>query len=116
MSDEDSDALVSLSPYLLVSRLSCHLAIVSSCVIVSQQRNTMSTSLPFSLQELQEHFGAALIPSSFVAQDAVALGLDRAATGKRLAILARADDPLLARFNGDHADFRAGYSLKICAT
>src|SRR5262245_37769419 len=74
----------------------------------------MSNSLPFSLQELQEHFGAALIPSSFVAQEAVALWLDRAPTGKRLAILSHADDPLLARFRGDQADFRAGYALKLC--
>jgi hypothetical protein len=74
----------------------------------------MSTSLPFSLQELQEHFGAALIPRSFVAQDAAALWLDRAPTGKRLAILARADASLLARFRGDQADFRGGYALKLC--
>jgi tagaturonate epimerase len=76
----------------------------------------MSTSLPFSLQELQEHFGATLIPGSLVAQEAAALWLDRTATGKRLAILARADDPLLARFNGEQTDFRAGFALKLCPT
>ena len=76
----------------------------------------MSSSLPFSLQELQEHFGAALIPGSFVGQGTAALWLDRAPTGKRLALLARADEPLLARFRGTQADFRAGYALKLCPT
>jgi hypothetical protein len=76
----------------------------------------MSTSLPFSPEELQEHFGAALISSSFVAQDTAALWLERAAAGKRLALLARADDPLLARFDGDQTEFRAGYVLKLCPT
>jgi hypothetical protein len=74
----------------------------------------MSASSPFSLEELQEHFGTALIPGSFVAQDATALWLDRGAASKRLAILARGDDPLLARFHGESADFRAGYALKLC--
>ena len=76
----------------------------------------MNTSLPFSAEELQEHFGAALIPSSFVAQNATALWLDRAAAEKRLAALARADDPLLAHFHGEPADFRDGYTLKLCPT
>jgi hypothetical protein len=62
----------------------------------------MSTTFPFSLAELQDHFRANLIPDSFVVQDTTALWLDRAETGKRLGILGRADDPLLACFHGKH--------------
>jgi tagaturonate epimerase len=74
----------------------------------------MSASFPFSLAELQGHFGASLIPESLVIQDTVALWLDRAASGKRLAIIALPDDPLLARFHGEHQDFRSGHTLKLC--
>ncbi len=76
----------------------------------------MDTSLSFSLEEVQGYFGAALIPSSFVAQGAAALWFDRAAVDKRLAVLAHAGDPLLARFHGEAADFRDGYILKLCPT
>ncbi|MFL5807117.1 MAG: tagaturonate epimerase family protein [Roseiflexaceae bacterium] len=76
----------------------------------------MSASFPFSSTELQEHFGASLILESFVAQDTAALWLDRAATGKWLALVGRPDDPLLACFHGEHSDFRSGYILKLCPT
>jgi hypothetical protein len=76
----------------------------------------MSESLPFSLDELQEHFGAAFVPDSLVVQDAAALWLHRAATGKQLAVLGPVGDPLLARFHGEQEDFRVGYSLKLCPT
>jgi hypothetical protein len=74
----------------------------------------MSAAFPFSLAELQESFGTALIPDSFVVQETAALWLDRAGAGKRLAILGRPNDPLLARFQGEHDDFRDGYRLKLC--
>ena len=74
----------------------------------------MSAAFPFSLADLQAHFGAALIPDSFVVQDTAALWLDRAGKDKRLAVLGRSDDPLLDRFHGEPDDFRAGYLLKLC--
>jgi len=74
----------------------------------------MSATFPFSLAELQAHFGATPVPDSFVIHDTAALWLDRATTGKRLAVLGRSDDPLLERFHGEHDDFRAGYVLKLC--
>jgi hypothetical protein len=55
----------------------------------------MSASFPFTLAELQEHFGTALDPAAFVVQNAAALWLERVAAGKRLAILAHPADPLL---------------------
>jgi tagaturonate epimerase len=74
----------------------------------------MSAAFPFSRTELQAHFGAALIPDFFVVQDAAALWLERAGTGKRLVVLGRSDDPLLEGFQGEHDDFRAGYVLRRC--
>jgi tagaturonate epimerase len=74
----------------------------------------MNAPSPLALPELQEHFGASLIPESLVAQDTAALWLDRADTGKRLAIVARPENPLLAGFRGQQHEFRGGYMLKLC--
>src|SRR5262249_16539621 len=76
----------------------------------------MSASFPFSQAELQERFGAALIPESFVVHGRAALWLDRTEARKRLAVLGRANDQLLAHFHGEQHDFGDGYTLKLCPT
>jgi hypothetical protein len=74
----------------------------------------MPDIFPFSLSDLQAHFGAALYPASFVQRDEDAFWLMRAGNDKRLALLARPDNPLLAAFHGEHQEFRDGYTLHLC--
>lgn len=76
----------------------------------------MSATFPFTLAELQATFGDALLPASFTPQEGAALWLTAGPADRRLAILARPEDPVLDRFGGEAQPFRQGYTLKLCPT
>lgn len=76
----------------------------------------MSESFLFSLSAIQEQVGVIRYPDSFVTSGGAAFWLHGGSSGKRLAILARSQDPVLANFYGEHQEFAAGHTLKLCAT
>jgi hypothetical protein len=67
-----------------------------------------------TLTDLQNRFGAALHGGSFVLGDHSAMWLHRTSAGKRLAVLARPDSPLLATFHGAGEAFSTDYRLLLC--
>ena len=74
----------------------------------------MTGIFPFSLADLQAHFGADLDVVSFVAHEGAGLWVHGAGSRRRLAVLARPDDPLMGLFRGDSSEFRGGYVLRLC--
>src|SRR3954453_4103124 len=77
----------------------------------------MTGSFAISLGELQDQAGLARdYPTSIVQLDTAGLWIERDGTSKRLAILARSEDPLLARFSGVNQPFRDDYVLRLCPT
>ncbi|MDQ2905655.1 MAG: tagaturonate epimerase family protein [Chloroflexota bacterium] len=74
----------------------------------------MGDVFPFSLGELQGYFSTAIYKDSFVIHEGAALWLGSSGPVKQLAILTRAENPLLEHFEGGAQEFRAGYILKRC--
>ncbi|HLW03653.1 MAG TPA: tagaturonate epimerase family protein [Ktedonobacterales bacterium] len=74
----------------------------------------MSSVFPFAPAELQTAIGAAFIPDSLVIYDDAAFWYEATSAGGRLAVLAGADHPALARFHGESQEFKQGYHLKYC--
>ena len=76
----------------------------------------MSVTFPFPLEQLRSTFGDALLSNSFMVQEGAAFWLNGDSADRRLAILARLEDPLLDRFGGEVQPFQDGYVLKLCPT
>lgn len=71
------------------------------------------SNFPFTLTQLQEHF-PVLVATSFITQADAAFWFESTPDQNRLVIVARPDNPALAKFAGDAHEFRTGYSIKYC--
>lgn len=69
------------------------------------------SALPYSLAQLQAKI-PGIVSDSFVIQNNVAFWMQ----ADKLAVLARASDPILASFQGDASSFESDFTLKLCPT
>lgn len=76
----------------------------------------MTETTLFSQAAVQQHVGEGFDAGSFATEGDAAFWLERAPSGKRLAVLARSDAPLLGQFTGDAAVFQGEYTFKSCPT